>query len=62
MGVVREIRVSQGDTVEAGDILVVIEAMKMNNDLKAQRSGRVQKVYVSLGERVEQGRALLLLA
>jgi biotin carboxyl carrier protein len=62
MGVVREIRVSQGDTVEAGDILVVIEAMKMNNDLKAQRSGRVQKVYVSPGERVEQGRALLLLA
>jgi biotin carboxyl carrier protein len=62
MGVVRELRVSQGDTVEAGDILVVIEAMKMNNDLKAQRSGRVQKVYVSPGERVEQGRALLLLA
>jgi biotin carboxyl carrier protein len=62
MGIVREIRVSQGDTVKAGDILVVIEAMKMNNDLKAQRSGRVQRVYVSPGERVEQGRALLLLA
>jgi biotin carboxyl carrier protein len=62
MGVVRELLVSQGDTVEAGDILVVIEAMKMNNDLKAQRSGRVQRVYVSPGERVEQGRALLLLA
>ena len=62
MGIVREIRVSQGDTAKAGDILVVIEAMKMNNDLKAQRSGRVQRVYVSPGERVEQGRALLLLA
>jgi biotin carboxyl carrier protein len=62
MGVVGEIRVSQGDTVKAGDILVVIEAMKMNNDLKAQRSGRVQMVYVSQGERVEEGRALLLLA
>jgi biotin carboxyl carrier protein len=62
MGVVREICVSLGDTVKAGDILVVIEAMKMNNDLKAQRSGRVERVYVSPGERVEQGRALLLLA
>jgi biotin carboxyl carrier protein len=62
MGVVREICVALGDTVKAGDILVVIEAMKMNNDLKAQRSGRVQKIYVSPGERVEQGRALLLLA
>jgi biotin carboxyl carrier protein len=62
MGIVREIYVSPGDVVKAGDILVVIEAMKMNNDLKARRPGRVQEVYVSAGERVEQGRALLLLA
>ncbi len=62
MGIVRQICVSPGDTVKAGDILIVIEAMKMNNDLKARRSGRVQGVYVSLGQRVEQGRALLLLA
>jgi len=62
MGVVGEICVSVGDTVKTGDILVVIEAMKMNNDLKARRSGRVQRIYVSPGERVEQGRPLLLLA
>jgi biotin carboxyl carrier protein len=62
MGIVREIYVSIGDTVKTGDILIVIEAMKMNNDLKARRSGRVQRVYVSPGERVEQGGALLLLA
>jgi biotin carboxyl carrier protein len=61
MGIVREIYVSPGDTVRAGDILVVVEAMKMNNDLKARQPGRVQEVYVSTGERVEQGRALLLL-
>lgn len=62
MGIVRQVEVSRGDTVKAGDVLVVIEAMKMNNDLKAQRPGRVEAVYVSPGERVEQGRALLLLA
>lgn len=62
MGIVREIYVSPGDTVKAGDILLVIEAMKMNNDLKARRAGRVQGVYVSQGQRVEQGRALLRLA
>ena len=62
MGIVRQIYVSRGDTVKAGDILMVIEAMKMNNDLKARRSGRVRGVYVSADERVEQGRALLLLA
>jgi biotin carboxyl carrier protein len=61
MGVVREIYVSKGDAVKAGDTLLVIEAMKMNNDLKARRSGRVERVYVSVGQRVEQGRALLLL-
>jgi acetyl/propionyl-CoA carboxylase alpha subunit len=62
MGVVRQVYASVGDTVKPGDILMVIEAMKMNNDLKARRSGRVQAVYVSPGERVEQGRALLRLA
>jgi biotin carboxyl carrier protein len=62
MGIVKEIYASMGDFVKEGDILMVIEAMKMNNDLKARRSGRVQRVYVSPGERVEQGRALLLLA
>jgi biotin carboxyl carrier protein len=62
MGIVREICVSRGDTVKVGDILMIIEAMKMNNDLKARRSGRVQGVYVSPGQRVEQGRALLRLA
>ena len=62
MGVVGQIYVSPDDTVKPGDILLVIEAMKMNNDLKANRAGRVQTVYVSPGERVEQGRALLRLA
>ena len=60
-GVVRQIYVSPGDTVKPGDILMVIEAMKMNNDLKARRSGRVQSIYVSPGDRVEQGHALLRL-
>ncbi|MGQ9572343.1 MAG: acetyl-CoA carboxylase biotin carboxyl carrier protein subunit [Dehalococcoidia bacterium] len=62
IGVVREVYASPGDFVKTGDILLVIEAMKMNNDLKAQRAGRVRGVYVAPGERVEQGRALLLLA
>jgi biotin carboxyl carrier protein len=60
-GVVQEIYVALGDTAEAGDVLIVIEAMKMHNELRAQRSGRVQEVYVSRGQRVEQGSALLFL-
>jgi biotin carboxyl carrier protein len=60
-GLLQEVYVSSGNTVQAGDVLMVIEAMKMNNELRALRSGRVQEVYVSQGQRVEQGSALLLL-
>jgi biotin carboxyl carrier protein len=59
-GLLHEVYVAPGNAVEAGDVLMVIEAMKMNNELRALRSGRVQEVYVSRGQRVEQGSALLL--
>jgi biotin carboxyl carrier protein len=60
-GLLQEVYVSSGDSVQAGDVMMIIEAMKMNNELRAMRSGRVQEVYVSQGQRVEQGSALLLL-
>jgi biotin carboxyl carrier protein len=60
-GLLQEVYVSGGDSVQAGDVMMIIEAMKMNNELRAMRSGRVQEVYVSQGQRVEQGSALLLL-
>jgi glutaconyl-CoA decarboxylase len=60
-GLLQEVYVSRDNAVQAGDVLMVIEAMKMNNELRALRSGRVQEVYVSRGQRVEQGSALLLL-
>ncbi len=61
-GIVVEVRVEKGSTVQEGDILLVIEAMKMNNELRAKRGGVVQEVYVREGERVEAGQALLRLA
>ena len=60
-GLLQEVYAARGNEVQAGDVLMVIEAMKMNNELRAMRSGRVQEVYVSRGQRVEQGSALLLL-
>lgn len=61
-GLVFQLYVKPNDKVAAGDILMVIEAMKMNNELRAQRAGRVTEVYVAKGERVEQGSSLLLLS
>jgi biotin carboxyl carrier protein len=60
-GVVQELHVSPGDEVKAGTVVVVIEAMKMQNELRARHDGTVKAVYVSVGQRVEQGARLLVL-
>lgn len=59
-GVVQDVMVEPGDEVEKGQVVMVIEAMKMQNDLHARRAGTVKAVYVSVGERVEQGTKLLV--
>lgn len=61
-GLVAEVRIQQGDTVQAGQPLLVIESMKMNNELVAARAGTVTEVHVAPGERVERGRTLLHIA
>jgi acetyl/propionyl-CoA carboxylase alpha subunit len=59
-GVVQEVSVEPGDEVEAGQVVLTIEAMKMQNDLRARRAGTVKAVYVSAGQRVDQGTPLLV--
>ena len=60
-GVVLEVRVSADEEVEQGQVLAIVEAMKMQNELAARRSGTVKAVYVSKGQRVDQGTPLLVL-
>jgi acetyl/propionyl-CoA carboxylase alpha subunit len=60
-GVVREVQVAADDEVTEGQVLVVVEAMKMQNELHARRAGTVKAVYVSVGQRVDQGTPLLVL-
>jgi oxaloacetate decarboxylase alpha subunit len=60
-GVVQEVLVQPGDEVEAGQVVIVIEAMKMQNELRARRAGTVKAVYPSVGQRVEQGAPLIVL-
>lgn len=60
-GVVTDILAQAGDEVAEGDVLMVIEAMKMNNELRARKAGTVRELYVQAGHRVEQGMRLLLL-
>jgi len=61
-GRVVRVLAEKGRHVEPGDGLVVIEAMKMENELKAPRRGRVDEVAVREGQAVEAGALLLVVA
>jgi acetyl/propionyl-CoA carboxylase alpha subunit/acetyl-CoA carboxylase carboxyltransferase component len=61
-GTVTSIAVSPGDRVTAGDELMVLEAMKMEHEVRAERSGVVHAVTVRPGGTVEAGATVLLLA
>jgi pyruvate carboxylase subunit B len=58
-GLIVQLRVKVGDTIAAGDGLVVMEAMKMENELRAQAAGTVRAVHVSVGAAVEKGALLV---
>ncbi len=57
-GRVLEVLVKPGDEIEAGQVVVSVEAMKMEHGLKAGRAGRVARVLVAPGDRVEPGQLL----
>ena len=59
-GKVIDLRVSAGDPVTAGDILIVLEAMKMEHPMRAPEDGTVAEVRVAQGEQVEAGTRLLV--
>ena len=61
-GLVVRVAVAAGQRVEAGAGLVVVEAMKMENELRAPRDGVVQTVHVAAGDAVEKGASLVTLA
>ena len=60
-GLIVEVVVQAGDDVEAGASLLTIEAMKMQNEVRAPRAGRVIEVQVASGQAVATGAALLRL-
>lgn len=61
-GVILEINVAPGDQVNKGDIVMVLEAMKMKNDLHASRTGVIESIDVKPAEQVKYGQVLLRFA
>lgn len=59
-GLVVKVFVEQDDDVEESESLLILEAMKMENEIRAPRSGKVKSVDVSPGQRVEQNAVLLV--
>jgi biotin carboxyl carrier protein len=60
-GLVVRVLVAEGDAIEEGQPVVLLEAMKMENELRAVRGGIVRSVLVAGGQRVDQNAPLLIL-
>ncbi len=58
-GTVVEIKTKAGDTVEKGQILLIIEAMKMNTSIAAPVSGKIKAIPVAAGDSVREGQILV---
>ena len=54
-GLILKIRKKVGEKVEQGESVIILEAMKMENDLKAPASGIIDNILVSEGSAVEKG-------
>jgi pyruvate carboxylase subunit B len=58
-GTIVSVEVEEGESVEAGQGLVIVEAMKMENEVRAQAGGCVQVIHVASGDAVEKGKILV---
>jgi biotin carboxyl carrier protein len=58
-GLVVAVPVEEGQSIKKGQVLLILESMKMQNELKAPRDGTVHRVRVKVGESVEQKQTLL---
>ncbi len=61
-GVVVEVAVKQGDTVREGQVVAVIEAMKMMNEIRAHKAGVASKIHIAAGDTVEAQSPLVTIA
>ncbi len=61
-GNILKIQVSQGQQVKEGDVLIILEAMKMENEIVATKTGSVAQIVVTKGQVVETGAPLVVIA
>lgn len=60
-GLVLDIPISEGDVIEVGDNVIILESMKMENELKAPRGGTIAQINVAKGDSVNQNQVLIVI-
>jgi len=60
-GKVLQLKVKEGDSIKEGDTLLILEAMKMENEIVANTSGNVKKINVAANDMVDTGDVLLVI-
>ena len=60
-GVILDIKVNVGDTVKKGQTIIILEAMKMENNINADKDGKITAINVSKGESVLEGTDLVII-
>lgn len=61
-GTILDVKVKEGDSVKRGDVLFILEAMKMENEIMAPHDCKIVKIGVSKGESVDTGKMLAVIA
>ena len=61
-GTILSLKVAEGDTVSSGDVLLVLEAMKMENEIASDVDGVVKAINVKNGDSVDSGEVLVVIA
>lgn len=60
-GLIVKVLKNEGDKVEAGDVVIILEAMKMQNELHAKQAGKVKQILVKPGDSVEMRQVLAVI-
>ncbi|GAH94020.1 unnamed protein product, partial [marine sediment metagenome] len=60
-GKVLQLKVSEGDSVKEGDTLLILEAMKMENEIIANASGSIKKIIAAVNDMVDTGDVLMVI-
>lgn len=60
-GVIVDIKVKVGDTIKEGDLIAIIEAMKMETELYADKGGKISAVSVGKGSQINSGDTIIIL-